>query len=474
MTLSNPIKLLPLLFLPFAVSSFAVDKPNVIIFLADDLGYGDVGFHGSDIQTPNIDRLAREGSQLEAFYSCPVCTPTRAGLMTGRYPIRYGLMRAVIPPQRDYGLDLDEETMADVFAQAGYQHRGIFGKWHLGHRQKKWAPTKRGFTDFIGHYNGAIDYFTHERDGERDWHKNDTPFQQEGYSTDLIGQAAVAFIDRIPKSDPYFLYVPFNAPHSPLQAKETDLAKYPHRDGRQKIHAAMVDSMDQAIGEILKAVEKRGDLDDTFVLFFSDNGGVNNIASNGELKGAKASVYQGGIRVAAAAMWKNGGIVGGKRIRERMGYIDILPTIRSMIGATDPPKKPLDGIDALDAMRGKAKLEDRLWFSYIDQAPDQIERLAVNTDFWKLIIHRSAADAANPIEPTLELYEIGNDPYEKLDVAKWNPESVKKRAGLIAEAKEDLTAAIEEFLSLRIDDRIIRFRVGAGTTPTIPDWSPTE
>ncbi|MAM90989.1 MAG: arylsulfatase [Opitutaceae bacterium] len=474
MTSSRIIILLPTLLTLFSISSFSTKKPNVIIFLADDLGYGDVGFHGSDIQTPNIDRLAREGSQLEAFYSCPVCTPTRAGLMTGRYPIRYGLMRAVIPPQRDYGLDLSEETMADVFAKAGYEHRGIFGKWHLGHRQKKWGPTKRGFTDFIGHYNGAIDYFTHERDGERDWHRNDVPFQQEGYSTDLIGESAAAFLKRIPKSDPYFLYVPFNAPHSPLQAKKEDLAKYDHREGRPRIHAAMVDSMDQAMGKILEAAEERGDLDDTFVLFFSDNGGVTNVGSNGELKGAKASVYQGGIRVAAAAMWKNGGIVGGKRIRERMGYIDILPTIRNMIGITDPPKKPLDGIDVLEAMRGKTQLEDRLWFSYIDQAPDQIERLAVNTNFWKLVIHRSAADAKERIEPTLELFEIGNDPYEKLDIAKWNPESVKKRAGRIAEAKTDLSAAIEEFLSLRIDDQIIRFRVGAGTTPAIPDWSPTR
>lgn len=157
-----------------------------------------------------------------------------------------------------------------------------------------------------------------------------------------------------------------------------------------------------------------------------------------------------------------------------MGYIDILPTVRSMIGVMDSPKNPLDGIDVLDAMRGRAKLEDRHWFSYIDQNSDQVERLAVNTNFWKLVIHRSAADAEDPIEPTLELYEIGNDPYEKLDIAKWNPESVKKRAGRIAEAKKDLSAAIEEFLSLRIDDQIIRFRVGAGTTPAIRDWSPTR
>ena len=215
-------------------------------------------------------------------------------------------------------------------------------------------------------------------------------------------------------------------------------------------------------------------MDDTFVLFFSDNGGVNNVASNGELKGAKASVYQGGIRVAAAAMWKNEGIVGGKRIRERMGYIDILPTVRSMIGVTDSPKNPLDGIDVLDAMRGRAKLEDRHWFSYIDQNSDQVERLAVNTNFWKLVIHRSAADAEDPIEPTLELYEIGNDPYEKLDIAKRNPESVKKRAEAIAEAKKDLTQAIEEFLAMGRDDRTPRFRVGADTTPALQNWSPTN
>lgn len=474
MTSFRTVRLLPLLLLSISIPSFSVEKPNVIIFLADDLGYGDVGFHGSDIQTPNIDRLAREGSQLEDFYSCPVCTPTRAGLMTGRYPIRYGLMRAVIPPQRNYGLDTSEETMADVFAKAGYQHRGIFGKWHLGHWRKRWLPTSRGFTQFIGHHNGAIDYFTHIRNGEPDWHRDHRPFVQDGYATDLIGQEARAFIEGIPKNEPYFLYVPFNAPHSPLQAKESDLAKYPHREGRPRIHAAMVDSMDQAIGTILEAAEQRGDLDDTFVLFFSDNGGVNNVASNGELKGAKASVYQGGIRVAAAAMWKNGGIVGGKRIRERMGYIDILPTVRSIIGVTDSPKNPLDGIDVLDAMRGRTKLEDRHWFSYIDQNPERVERLAANTDFWKLVIHRSAADAKDPIEPTLELYEIGNDPYEKLDIAKRNPESVKKRAEAIAEAKRDLTQAIEEFLAMGKDDRIPRYRVGADRNPVLPNWSPTN
>lgn len=456
-----------------SLSAFAADKPNVIILLADDLGYGDVGFHGSDIQTPNIDRLAAEGSQLEAFYSCPMCSPTRAGLMTGRYPIRYGLMRAVVPPQRDFGLDTSEETMADVFAKAGYKRRGIMGKWHLGHRRKQWLPTERGFTDSIGCYNGAIDYFTHERDGELDWHLNDEVLEEEGYATDLVAERAVAFIDSIPKDEPYFLYVPFNAPHSPFQAKESDLAKYAHREGRSRILAAMIDSMDQAIGEILDAAERRGDLDDTFVLFFSDNGGVREIASNGELKGSKLTVYQGGIRVAAAAMWKNGGIVGGKRIRERMGYIDVLPTVKRMIGATEPSAKPLDGIDVLDAMRGKATLPDRTWFSYVDQNDSRIEHLAANTDFWKLVIHRPAPDS-DATETTVELYEIKNDPYEKLEVGSRDPKSVKKRANQIAEAKERLTAEIEAFLALKSENQIKRFRLGAGVTPPLPKWTPTQ
>lgn len=472
----NLLRFTTVLLSSFAISCLtfaAAEKPNVIILLADDLGYGDVGFHGSDIQTPNIDRLASEGSQLEAFYSCPMCTPTRAGLMTGRYPIRYGLMRSVIPPQRDFGLDVDEETMADVFAKAGYKRRGIYGKWHLGHRRKQWIPTERGFTDFIGCHNGAIDYFTHERDGELDWHLDDQPLEEEGYSTDLIGEGAVSFIHSIPKNEPYFLYVPFNAPHSPFQAKEADLQKYPHRSGNRKVYAAMVDSMDQAIGDILGAAEERGDLDDTFILFFSDNGGVRNVASNGELKGSKLTVYQGGIRVAAAAMWKNGGIVGGKRIRENMGYIDVLPTVRRVIGVTEPSAKPLDGIDVLDALRGRTKLADRTWFSYIDQNDDRIERLAANTRKWKLVLQRPAPDS-EATESSIELYEIGNDPYEKLDLAKRDPTSVKKSAKAIAEAKKKLTEEIEVFLSLKSDNQIDRFRLGAKVTPAIPNWTPTE
>ena len=443
--------------------SIAADsRPNVIILLADDLGYGDVGFHGSDIATPNIDRIANEGARLESFYSCPMCTPTRAGLMTGRYPLRFGLMRSVIPPQREFGLDPSEETLAEVFEQGGYSRRGVFGKWHLGHRRKEWFPTRRGFTDFVGCLNGAVEYFSHERDGELDWHRNEEPLLEEGYATDLIGNAAVAFIESAPANEPYFMYVPFNAPHSPFHAKESDIAKYPHRKGNRQIYAAMVDSMDQAIGRIFQAAEQRGDWDNTFVLFFSDNGGVSSVASNGELRGSKLTPFEGGVRVAAAAFWKDGGIVGGRQIRETMGYIDVLPTMRALIGVEGKPAKPLDGIDVLEALRGREKLDERSWFTYFDQNDDRIERLAVNRGKYKLVLQRPAPDS-EATETTAELFEIGSDPFERLDVAPSNPEIVA-----------ELSKEIDAFLALKSKNQINRFRLGSKTTPPVPQWTPAE
>ncbi len=150
---------LPALFLSAAAR--AGEKPNIIIIVADDLGWADVSFHGTEIKTPKIDSLAEAGAVLDRFYVCPVCSPTRAGLMTGRYPIRFGLMRAVLPPWRTGGMDTAEVTIADMLGEAGYAHRGVFGKWHLGHSSEKYHPLRRGFTEYIGHYNGAIDYFTH-------------------------------------------------------------------------------------------------------------------------------------------------------------------------------------------------------------------------------------------------------------------------------------------------------------------------
>jgi len=393
----------------------SIEKPNIIIILADDLGYADIGFHGSDIKTPNIDRLATEGVQLEKFYACPMCTPTRAGLMSGRYPIRFGMMRAVVPPQREFGMTPKEFTIAEMLAEAGYKHRGIVGKWHLGHRQKKWLPTNQGFTFYEGCLNGAVDYFTQMREGERDWHENETPSNKEGYSTDLIGEASVDFINSIPKDEPFFLYIPFTAPHSPFQAKPEDIAKYPQREGKKQIYAAMVDCMDQNIGHIIESIEKRGQLENTFILFFSDNGGVKKVADNGEKRGSKLTVYEGGINVVAAAHWPAGNISGGEVVSERMGYIDVLPTLMNIADCDVDLKNELDGINVLSGMQGKT-LDDRKWFTYLDQNQDKIERFALNTDQWKLVWNRNAPDNKMPSEQ-IELYRIEKDKTESIEIS---------------------------------------------------------
>jgi arylsulfatase B len=403
--------------------------PNIVILLADDLGRADLGYAGSDIRTPNLDQLVATGVRLDRFYACPVCSPTRAGLLTGRWPIRYGIMRTVIPPWSRYGLPLEEHTLAQALAGAGYTRRGVFGKWHLGHAQKAFLPLQRGFTHFYGHYNGALDYFTHEREGEVDWHRDSETIKEEGYSTDLIAREAVKFIDASPATSPFFLYVPFNAPHSPYQAKPDDLARYPKRTGNKRTYAAMIDAMDQAIGRVLSAIGRRADADNTFVLFFSDNGGHEPVASNAPLRDGKFSVYEGGIRVAAAVRWPAGRLAGGRVSAEPMGYIDVFPTALRLAGANPPgiraPGLPLDGRDMLDVMRGEKTAPERPWFSYI--APQATEDAAVSVGVWKLVLRGGAVLASAPDPATkLELYNLLDDPAESKNVAAQHPEQVAK------------------------------------------------
>lgn len=362
-------------------------RPNIVVILADDLGYADVGFHGSDIQTPNLDKFASDGVRLESFYACPMCSPSRAGLMTGRYPLRFGLMRSVIPPYRNFGLDTAEYTLPEMLKDAGYAHRACIGKWHLGHLQSKWHPNNQGFSYFVGCYNGAVDYFTRDRDGEVDWHRNKETSKVEGYTTDLITQSAIDFIKEVPNDQPYFLYVPYTAPHAPFQAKKEDIAKYPNRKGKKQTYAAMVDCMDQGIGRILESIDQRGDRDNTFILFFSDNGGVAGIGDNSPMKGSKLTVLEGGIRVVAVAHWPKGGIAGGEAVDARMGYIDVFPTLMAIAGAGQT-SNPLDGIDVLEAMKGNGGSGNRSWFSYLDQNDDKQEHLALHQDDWKVIVDR--------------------------------------------------------------------------------------
>src|SRR5947209_7107067 len=214
----------------------AAEKPNVVFILADDLGREDCGFMGGkDIKTPHIDKLAAAGAKLDAFYVQPVCSPTRAAFMTGRYPMRHGLQVGVVRPWAQYGLPLEEQTLAQGLKSAGYT-TAICGKWHLGHFRPEYLPTRRGFDRQYGHYNGALDYFTHDRDGGHDWHRDDKVNRDEGYSTHLIGKESAKFVAEHAGKTPFFLYVPFNAVHAPHQVPEKYTAAYPDLKGRSEEH----------------------------------------------------------------------------------------------------------------------------------------------------------------------------------------------------------------------------------------------
>ncbi len=362
----------------------APGKPNIIIILADDLGWGDVGFHGSSIMTPNIDALAKEGVQLNRYYTTPICSPTRAGLLTGRYPNRHGIREATIPPWSDFGLDTSEHLLPQMLAEAGYKNRALLGKWHLGHLSLQYHPMRRGFTHFYGHLNGAIDYFTHKREGEVDWHNDYEPSDDKGYSTNLLTAEAVKCIKSYSKDKaPFFMYVAYNAPHGPLQAPEEDLKLYGydpskpryrsnpdsedegrdigHGNTKRQTYAAMVTCLDRGIGRILQALSEQNIAENTIVIFHSDNGAAGNgdVGSNGKLRGSKFDEWEGGVRSPAIIRWPGGRLTGGRQVEQVMGYVDLFPTLKEIAGVKTPAKNFLDGISMWPVLSGKKKKFER-------------------------------------------------------------------------------------------------------------------
>jgi arylsulfatase B len=414
------------ILLGLTVHSLAVEKPNVVIILADDLGWAGVGYHSDWGDTPNIDRLAKEGIELDRFYVAPMCSPTRAGLMTGRYPIRFGLARAVIPPQRNFGLPVSERTIAELLAGAGYAQRGVFGKWHLGHQQAKWHPLARGFTHFEGHYNGAIDYFSLEREGERDWHVGYEPSDKNGYATDLITSAATEFITKAAADESaYFCYVPFNAPHSPFQAKPEDIERYAKgkKPTTYDIYRAMIWSMDQGVGKILAAIDGSGEADNTQVWFMSDNGGVGQIkGNNAPLNGNKLTTFEGGVRVAACVRWP-AAWTGGRKFGNTVGYIDVLPTVLASAGVV---AEFLDGADLGDLLVGKEiDFPERDWYSYHGQSGEDKETIAIKTAEWKLIVNGPDIRTGKLTgRHEVHLYKMPDDLLEMTNLADKKPQIV--------------------------------------------------
>jgi arylsulfatase B len=304
---------------------------------------------------------------MNRFYTAPVSSPTRAGFLTGRYPNRFGLRETVIPPWRDFGLDVEEETLADMLGKAGYSNRAIIGKWHLGHSRREYYPLERGFTHFYGHLNGALDYFTHKRDGQLDWHNDWDASYDEGYSTDLITAEAVKCINSYSdEEEPFFLYVAYNAPHMPLLAKTEDIALYTDNfDGlteaqkKKATYSAMVTCMDRGMGEIRKALQNNGIEENTLFIFFSDNGAEpNGPASNAPLRGNKYQEFDGGVRTPAIVSWP-AGWSGGRTVEQVVGFVDIMPTIRSLLNIPGEPERPFDGLDISALLSGEIQSMER-------------------------------------------------------------------------------------------------------------------
>jgi len=397
-------------------------RPHIVMFVADDLGFSDVGYHGSEIHTPNIDRIADAGARLEQFYVQPLCSPTRSSFMTGRYPIRQGLQVGVIRPWAEYGLPLNERTLPEALKETGYT-TAITGKWHLGEFKPEYLPMQRGFDIQYGHYLGMIDYFTHKRGEGLDWHRNDRPLIEEGYTTHLIAREAVKILNTHDPRKPLFLYVPFNAPHSPYQAPQEYIDRYQQiKHVKRRKYAAMVDCMDEAIGRILETINKKGMAPNTLVLFFSDNGGTK-VGNNRPLRDGKWSLYEGGIRVPALAMW-SGHIGKGIKVNGLIHAVDLYPTLLKLAGASLKQSLPIDGMDVWPTIAQAQSSPRNEILHNIEPDP---YRAAIRCGDWKLLINGTAPTQLRKKgnQRLIELFNISQDPSEKSNLAKKYPEKVK-------------------------------------------------
>jgi len=402
--------------------------PNIVILLADDLGWADLSYRGSDIQTPNIDSLAKEGLTLNRFYSMPICTPTRSALMTGRDPMRLGTVYAGFQPWQNGGVSPEEHFMPETFQAAGYQ-TAMIGKWHLGHTTEPLLPNSRGFDYFFGHLNTQIDYYDYTVAGGYDLQVNGLSFKGSNqYATDLHAEEAVKFIKEIRDTErPFFMYVPFLSPHAPMQAPIELENKYKSRSNRpfpKRTYAAMVDSLDQAIGDILQSLEEEGLENNTLVFFFSDNGGLKAFgADNSPFKGGKLETFEGGIRVNALMKWP-GRITGGSRTNNVVSVLDVYPTLSDLVNIPMLNKKPLDGQSRLGAIinSGQDLRNGDLYFASNSPIFNKYH-LAVLEEKWKLVQIIDHKSQSTEIENFL--FDIISDPGEEKNLVKDYPSRVK-------------------------------------------------
>ncbi len=425
------------------------DHPNIIIMVADDLGWADVGFRGGPIETPSLDRLAAEGTELHRFYTTPICSPTRAALMTGRDPIRLGVMYAVIMAWDTNGIHPDEHFMPQSFQAAGYQ-TAMVGKWHLGHAQQSYHPNERGFEHFYGHLHTEVGYYPpFANQGGKDFQQNGKSIEGDGYETFLLSTEASRWIKARDKEKPFFLYMPFIAPHTPLDAPpelkkkyediETDLeparskgtdgtrlmAKLLLRPSARPMYAAVVDALDQAIGRVLDTLDDEGIAENTIVLFFSDNGGAAYSvggADNTPLRGGKGDTFEGGIRVVSLLRWP-GKVAAGAKMDQIMTAMDVFPTLASAAGIKTRNRRSLDGRDMWPAIAEEKKIPRKEYIYFGSETPiyGSISLTAFN-DEWKLVQEVEQEQISATV--TNYLFKISEDPNEYNNLAAAHPDVV--------------------------------------------------
>ena len=445
--MKNLFKLFILVFLLLKFQSCQNRKsviptnPNILIIYADDLGYGDLSSYGGEIPTPNIDRIGNEGIRFTNFYvSAPASTPSRYSLLTGSYPQRskHDLIRALMPAHmNERYLDVSEKTIAEYLKSDGYK-TSLFGKWHLGFKNSEDMPQIHGFDEFSGFRGGCIDFFTHVY-GQmgHDWYVDEKETREEGYSTDLITNHTIDFINQVSETDtPFFTYLSYNAPHygktdpdtivehtvalsegeyqgykiiNTLQAPPQYIERFKHiEDPYRQAYAAMVSCMDDNIGRVLDLLEQKQILDNTIIWFISDNGGYSERyyghADNGGLLGEKGTLWEGGIKIPSLLCWREK-IQPGQVIHTPLCNVDVLPTLLSVLNIPEQKNKVIDGIDISPVIFERQHIERTIFWEYN-------RGKAIREGKWKLLNNKL-------------LFNLEEDPSETTDVSEQYPEIVE-------------------------------------------------
>ena len=411
----------PVLF--FALGLQAENRPNVVVIVSDDEGWGDIGWNNPEVKTPNLNRLAEEGVRLDRFYVNPICSVTRAALMTGMHTLRTGV-------ENFSGLDLKYQTLPQALKDAGYQ-TWMCGKWHLGGDREnrlsgpEYLPTARGFDHHYGLLGGAVDYNTHmkPRTQELDWWRNGKPAEEKGYSTDLLANEAIGLIQKRDTGRPFFLYLAFNAIHGPISAPPGQGDERQGR-GRPTLLQAMT-ALDTAAGRVLEELDKQGIRKNTLVIFFSDNGGdLTKGSTNMTLREGKGTVFEGGIRVPAAIQWPEV-LPSGQTSGQFLCVADLFPTLLNATGVKMGSMPNFDGHDLWLALKTGQSINHPVYFM-------GNKEVAVFRPPWKLI----TSPRGQGTEPLL--FDVVADPSEKTNLAGQQPEIVQELTSALQEYSKDL------------------------------------